>query len=435
MKSSVSNLLDTAIRKSDHIKCFGHSMFPVLHHEDVVYFKKINFADIQVNDIVIAKINRTYITHRVIYKGKNHLITKGDNNPSVDPITKSKNIVGRVYQIKRKRKLLHPDTIYLSQSTQYFDAITKCIHQLNHQNIPYVLLKGLILHLYYTNAHPRRRYLDYDILVDYKDHKKIDHILTQLGYVKKDDSMSSFQRRLLDKPIEVTYVKESSTFPIAVDIHFEPVFMMTQIGRLDELYDQKKIAALGELFLKNRRIVKVHNFSYHILSTAHLVAYLALHFFHHNFRGTHRLELLDAVIRKIPLKKHPEEWSEVSSLIQDFHLDGFVYGSFVTLRQYFHTPFPKSFLQNLHIPPCQIQYAQHYLKQNTVFEIKSRAQEGKQLFTNLFYLSPKPWVTKIWVFTKPIVVYMIILSAYSKISLSFLYVWYLIRQKNKNIDI
>lgn len=416
MKSSARKLIDTAVRKSKHMKCFGHSMFPILLHEDVVYFKKIAFGDICVNDVIIVKTNRTYVTHRVIYIGKNHLITKGDNNQNVDPLTRKENIVGKVYKIKRNGKFLHPDTIYLLQSTRYFDAITKCIQKLNEKKVSYVLLKGLILHLYFSKTHPRRRYLDYDILVRYEDFHTIEKILLALGYSKKDDSISPLQKSLLDKPIEVTFVRDDPNFPIAVDIHFEPVFMMTQIGRLDELYKQTNIDDMGRRFFEKRQTIRIHHSSFQILSTSHLIGYLALHFFHHNFKGIHRLELLDAVIRKIPPNNKKVIWIETIQFIRDFQLESFVYGSFITLRKYFQTPLPKKFIIAITPKRGQKTYIQNHFQSSSVFESWGRLKEGKQLFTNLFHLSPSPLLFKIRVFLKPIVMYMILWSVYAAIS-------------------
>ena len=421
MKSSAVKFIDTALRKTNRIKCFGNSMAPILLHEDVVYYRKILFSHININDIVIAKDKSNYITHRVIFKGKNYIITKGDNNFKIDPLIYSKNIIGRVYQVKRNDQFIHPDTMYLLQSTQYFEAINDCISELNKHNIPYVLLKGLILHLYYSKTHPRRQYTDFDILVKLNDYQVIDQILTRLGYTIKDDSISSLQKRMLDKSIEVTYVrKRASFFPIAIDVHFEPVFMMTQIGTLDALYEQKNIDELGDLFLNNQQVVTLHNSPYQILSPVHLVVYLALHFFHHNYRGIHRLDLLNAVIKNISRHKKRAVWKEAADLILKYQLENYAYGSYVILQKYFKTPIPKTFLKEIAPSKKIIRYINQHFKKNDVFETEPRSAEGTQLFQNLFYLSPKPLMTRLLVFLKPIVIYMIVWAIYSKMRRRFL---------------
>ena len=421
MKSSAVKFIDTALRKTNRIKCFGNSMAPILLHEDVVYYRKILFSHININDIVIAKDKSNYITHRVIFKGKNYIITKGDNNFKIDPLIYSKNIIGRVYQVKRNDQFIHPDTMYLLQSTQYFEAINDCISELNKHNIPYVLLKGLILHLYYSKTHPRRQYTDFDILVKLNDYQVIDQILTHLGYTIKDDSISSLQKRMLDKSIEVTYVKKSASFfPIAIDVHFEPVFMMTQIGTLDALYEQKNIDELGDLFLNNQQVVTLHNSPYQILSPVHLVVYLALHFFHHNYRGIHRLDLLNAVIKNISRHKKRAVWKEAADLILKYQLENYAYGSYVILQKYFKTPIPKTFLKEIAPSKKIIRYINQHFKKNDVFETEPRSAEGTQLFQNLFYLSPKPLMTRLLVFLKPIVIYMIVWAIYSKMRRRFL---------------
>jgi len=65
---------------------------------------------------------------------------------------------------------------------------------------------------------------------------------------------------------------------------------------LESLYPQVFIDRLTDKFLKNKRIVKIQNESFPILSNGNLILYLALHFFHHNFRGTFRLEFLHKIM-------------------------------------------------------------------------------------------------------------------------------------------
>ncbi len=102
------------------IKTFGNSMYPLLLDGDILYLKKIKFSKIRVNDIITAKDSIRYFTHRVIYKGKNYVVTKGDNNPITDKKVYAKDIIGRVENVKRQGNIFNPEQIYLLQSSLYF---------------------------------------------------------------------------------------------------------------------------------------------------------------------------------------------------------------------------------------------------------------------------------------------------------------------------
>ena len=151
-------------------------MEPIFHENDVLYFKKIAFKSIKVNDIVSIKKGKQLISHRVIYKTNKYLVTKGDNNPISDGKIFPKQIIGKVYQVKRKGQIFDPEQLYLLQSTLYFQEIVKIKTKLDKQGINYVFLKGLPLHLYFEKTHPRRIYLDCDVLVDKKDFFKAEKI-------------------------------------------------------------------------------------------------------------------------------------------------------------------------------------------------------------------------------------------------------------------
>ena len=100
-----------------------------------------------------------------------------------------------------------------------------------------------------------------------------------------------------DKESELAYYKIINGFMVTFDLHLEVVFMMTQLGRLEALYPQHLIDELTSEFLKGKRKIIIHGSRFSILSSIHLVLYLALHFFHHNYRGAFRLDFLDKVIR------------------------------------------------------------------------------------------------------------------------------------------
>lgn len=79
-------------------------MMPILQPNDVIHYRKTTFSQCKTNDFIMVKKNGQLFTHRVIYKTKNYLITKGDNNLDSDGRIYPRQIIGKFYQIKRKLK-------------------------------------------------------------------------------------------------------------------------------------------------------------------------------------------------------------------------------------------------------------------------------------------------------------------------------------------
>ena len=84
------------------------SMYPTISVGDVVIVKLTN--EIKENDIIVYKEEKDIITHRLIRKETNHLITKGDANNSVDKSITEGQVLGQVIYIVPKvgiwRKIL-----------------------------------------------------------------------------------------------------------------------------------------------------------------------------------------------------------------------------------------------------------------------------------------------------------------------------------------
>src|SRR4029078_5772 len=164
------------------LKAFGNSMLPILQNEDVVVLKKKKFLSLKVNDIICFRKNQTYTTHRVIYIGKNNVITKGDSMMFSDGKIYPKNYVGTVTRIKRDSMYFNIKALYLIQSTIYFDEIVKLEKKLVKHKLRHVFLKSLPLNIYYEGSIPRRIYSDCDILLEIKNAQKTAKILKELGY-------------------------------------------------------------------------------------------------------------------------------------------------------------------------------------------------------------------------------------------------------------
>ncbi len=427
--------------KSFSLKAEGNSMLPILHSGDVVYFRKPPFKKIKVNNLVLIRKDNKLFTHRAIYKNdkkSNFLITKGDNNPESDGKIYPRQIIGKVVKVKREGKEFDPNNIYLLQSSLYLQEIIKIKFLFEKQNTDFVFLKGLPLHLYYEKEHPRRIYADCDVLVNKKDFQRAEKILLEQGYKKQDSSLTNNLKKIKDKESELAYYKIINGFMVTFDLHLEVVFMMTQLGRLEALYPQKPINKLTEECLKTKRQVKINNEFFQILDTKYLILYLALHFFHHNYRGAFRLDFLDKIIRCGHLERSERssdqrerntrfagfltrkagfemtEWEKMSQDIVEFKLQNFVYPAFVLLKKYYQTPIPKSFLKSIKPTNSLTLKLVNSLINTNIFNDEPRVKAGINRFKNLFFLSPEPLWRKIVVFMNIQVIYSVIWIIWNK---------------------
>lgn len=395
----------------------GTSMLPILYPRDLIYFKKASFLQCRINDIVIIKKQKQLLTHRVIYKNRSSLITKGDNNLQSDGKILPRQIIGKAYQIKRNEIIINPDSIYLMQSTLYFKEIVKIKNLFDKAKINFVFLKGLPLHLYYEKAHPKRIYADCDVLVNKKDFQKAEKILLKQGYKKQDSSLSKNQKHMKDKESELAYYKIINGFMVTFDLHLEVVFMMTQLGKLEALYPQKLIDELTKEFLKQKRKITIHGSRFYILSFLHLVIYLALHFFHHNYHGAFRLEFLDKVIRKSKLSS--DLINQLIESVKTYRLQNFVYPAFILLKKHYQTPIPKGFLEKIKPTNPLIRESVNSLIKINIFGDESRISAGINRFKTIFLLSPYPFWRKLFIFGNPQVIYSILWIMSRRVSLSF----------------
>ncbi len=398
-------------QKSFFLKAYGNSMKPFFQDGDIVFYKKITYGQIKVSDVISLKRESKFITHRVVYKTDKYLVTKGDNNLESDGKIYPKQIAGRVYQVKRHNKVFNPEDLYLVQSTLYFKEIVKIKKALERKKVDFVYLKGLPLHLYYENKHPRRIYADCDVLVSQKDKKKMEDVLISAGYRQIDDSLTKSQRKLRDRETETNFHKNIANFPVIFDVHFEAsTFIMPHLGSLKALYPQRLIDGLTNEYLTEKRTIKVNKVTFSILSPKNLVIFLSLHIFHHNFCGAFRYQFLDTVIRKSKLKY--KDWQLVIEKIRDYRLNDFIYPVFVLLKKYYKTPLPVFLFDQ--IKPVHF-YTYSVSDKINIFDGEYRTEAGITRFKNLFFLSPNPIWKKLLVFIKPRVFMTIFLLAGKKV--------------------
>lgn len=367
-------------------------MQPILWPGDVVYFKKISFKKITINDIVFAKKGKAFFVHRVIYINRNYLITKGDNNSNSDGRIYVKQIIAKACKIKRGREIFDIDAAYLFQSTIYFQEIINIKKMLGGKQINFVFLKGLPLHLYFERIHPRRFYADCDLLITASEFDKTRALLEKLGYHKIDTSLSKTQERLTNKEPEISFGKKLNNFRVVFDVHLEPVFLMTKLSQLDFLYPSSLLKKLTEKFLEEKQIVKIQQEPFPILATENLILYLSLHLFHHNFRGAFRYQLIEKILQT----KHIN-WNLFLDTATAYRLKNFIYPGILLLRKYAHVSIPKTVMGKLNPKSLLVAFVSQRLAKEEIFDDESRILAGVKRFLFLFILSPNPALQKILV--------------------------------------
>lgn len=94
--------------KAIRIKVKGRSMLPILRDGDTLTIAPIDWARIKVGDIVLyANRKNEWITHRVVRKAVNSLMTGADSKSFLDsPIIKKENVLGRVVKVDTGSKII-----------------------------------------------------------------------------------------------------------------------------------------------------------------------------------------------------------------------------------------------------------------------------------------------------------------------------------------
>lgn len=386
------------------LKTVGQSMYPLLHSDDVVYFKKTSYKKIGINDLVVVKKNNHFLTHRVIYKTKKYLVTKGDNNLQSDGKIYSQNIMGKVYQIKRNGQVLDPENIYLIQSTLYFQEIVKIKKEFEKQKIKFVVLKGLPLHLYYERTHPRKVYADCDILVAKKNKEPVEKILKKLHYSREKRTLyKKFQKFIGADLKEITYYKKIGSFFIAIEVHFELTFLTHKVP-LPFPFLQDKVNLFSNLFFNKRVFVKIQGNFFPILEHNYLISYLLLHFFFHFWGDISRLNFINLVVKKRPLKIN---WEKIIQILETGGFLNFVIPGLFLLKKYYGIGSPFSILKkknnkklNYSLFVYRLIGAKKYLFSNLESVQKGRLMKAivivlltdKNLLIKLVYLCNPKWV-------------------------------------------
>lgn len=302
------------------------------------------------------------------------------------------------------------------QSAVYYPQILKVKRLFAAENINFLFLKGLPLHLYFGKSFPQRIAADCDVLVDKKDKLKVEKVFACLGYQSAETAYSKIHLRLKDKLTETTYFKTIINWPVVFDVHFEAVFLMNQLGKLDSLYPQEFIDDLTAEFLRNKQLVKIRRQDFPILAPADLIIYLGLHFFHHNFTGKHRLEFWHKIIGCYKKQLAAGLGEEVAAKIKRYRLQNFVYPGFVLANKSFGEVLAPKFMVEIKPDRRVLEYIDKKIKIANINQVQDRLTAGINRFKNILYLSPNPWYRKIFIFFQPAVIYSVIWTLFRKSS-------------------
>lgn len=362
-------------------------MVPLILDKDRPIVKKA--PHYKTNDIVVFTKNKNLIAHRLIYLSlkKNYFIAKGDNNLKSDGKTAFDHILGKTEAVRRNGQLIRLSHVYLTQSANYLKELTKVNKLFLQKHIPYIVLKGLPLHLHLNHSSPKRLYFDADFLIKRKYFKEVDGLFVKLGFKKLDSVL--LDKKVAD-PSQITYIKITKSFPVVIDLHLEPAIGFTKLKGPNRLLPKTK--KFNNYLFENRRGVQINGERFSMLNNEALTIYLLLHFFHHNFNGIHRLEFINDLI-----KKQKIDWGEVASQINRFKFNNFIFPVVLMLKKYYQTPFPEEFVDK--VRPFASQKFLSLLTASIVFPFDSgtRVQEGVKRLVFLFFLSPSSLAQKIGV--------------------------------------
>lgn len=367
-----------------HKKTFGMSMQPLLLNGDHVYFKKISWDHIRVNDIVVVDKGNFTVTHRVVYKSDTYLITKGDANKYTDGKIQKDGVIGKVERVKRNGTWFNPSQFYSLQSSQYLKLLSRIIRSFSSAKIGYIILKGLPLHLTYQNIIPQYLYADCDILIQATDFKKAEKLLLTLGFIV----LAETSRYAVEK--EFGYV--SNDVPIVIDLHWEPFSFIGKIGLLPTLYPKSLYEKYTRDLFDTKRIIKVGGVSYPILSKEHLVVFLLMHFFNHDLSGWHRMAFLDVVLRRE--LKDKRDIRAITNLIRQYRFTPFIRLALNKLIAYY--PSKQALLLRKECPNGATVPIQ---KPSTIE--RSRPGRGLNKLLLFFKYSPMPFPVRLMVFLEP----------------------------------
>jgi signal peptidase I len=361
----------------------GLSMAPLILPTDKVFVEKVKNP--KLNDVVVFKKGGQLIAHRIIYIKGGKIVTKGDHNKKSDGVVRASSLLGKVEKIKREGETITLRSIYLTQSSHYLRELDLVNRQFHKKKLKYILLKGLPIHLFYEGGPPQRLYLDADILVARKDFAKTKISLEGLGF--KD-----IKPELLGRPVrnfnQISFIKQTEPFPVVIDVHLEPAIAFTKATSLNKLLP--RVASYTKHLFKSCQYIKVGSSPYPMLNREDQLLYLLLHFFHHNFQGTYRMEL----IRRVASKNL--DYTYLVNTAEKYGFEHYIYPAVLITNKYFHG---RILPEDFNVSFLAKNIARFVSRRNTPFDEDPKAIAGAKRFILVFVLSKASLFKKFEVFS------------------------------------
>ncbi len=362
----------------------SNSMLPTLLPEDKPL--PLPAKNLQPNDFLLFKNNNNQlIFHRLIYKHPTQdiFITKGDNNLLPDPPIQKAQILAKVIKVKRKHQILTIANLYQTQSTLYLKHLHTLINQFQHHRLPFILLKGVPLHLYINQQTPQRIFADNDLLIRSKDFSHVHQIFLKLKFKPISPNNHTNQ---------INYLKPTKPFPIIIDFHLKPAISFTKIPQLAQLTPSYQLTSY---LFNNTQTFKVKQTNFPILNNEALLIYLLLHLFHHNFKGYHRFQLIADLIKQKSIN-----WTKFQQDVLQLNYQNIVYPGLKLIQ---HLYLPKLTLPQLNPSPTSRFLSHHFNHQPLTnhFITQTRTQAARQRLLLTLLLAPTPFTKKLTTFLKP----------------------------------
>lgn len=282
------------LKKYKFIKGVGNSMFPILISGDILFYKKRN--KYRVNDIVIVKNKKSFITHRIIYKNKKTIYTKGDSNLAADNPVSEDNIIGKIFFIKRGNKILDINYLYQFQNKIYLNELIKINKVFKVKKIKYFFIKGFPYYYKYLNGKNNFFYKDCDILIKKTFLNKSTTILKELGFNQINKNLN-FKNS--DLSTDNLFVKKINNVLVNIELHTEINFLTSQFPFVNKyFYNTNLTNMLNSDFFKNLVYLNIKNEKFPILNKKNFIFYQLLHLFHHNFKPVYKIEFIKKFLNK-----------------------------------------------------------------------------------------------------------------------------------------
>ena len=309
---------------------------PFIQPGSDVHIKPVPFSRLNEGDIVTFQKEDTLISHRILYKSKRYIVTKGDNKPQSDGKIYPKQIVGKVTSIQSNGRTIDINQYNSSQANGALREASQIQTIFERSGIDLVFLEGTPVYARFQNRNVMTTDSACDILIKNKDFKSAEALLIASGYKKITGTVVTLSQ---------SYSKEVNNHSIRIVLRFEPSFLTIGKSKFEALYPKQSVTNLAEELLREKREITVKSHSFYVLSDFHLILYIALHIFQNNFHDARRYRLLDLLIKDTFRHKQKNTEVQLKNVIIKYRLYGFLSPVFFLLKKYYQTPIPQEVMR------------------------------------------------------------------------------------------